>query len=91
MPECSLWVLPICHSNPFEATIGMEEVSCSEEKQTAPIQCSLLAGKLHLAARGLGQFPSETVRPTSLIHPWNWPETVQGPDVSPKLTFVYVL
>lgn len=69
----------------------MEEVYCLEKKQTVPIQCSLLAEKLHLTARGLGQFPSETARPTSLIHHWNWLETVQGPDVSLKIPFVYVL
>lgn len=75
----------------FEATISMEEVFCLEKKQTAPIQCSLLAEKLHLAARGPGQFPSETVRFPSLIHPWTWLEIVQGPDVSPQIPFVYVL
>lgn len=55
-------VLSICCSNLFEATVSMEEVSCLEKKQTAPIQCSLLAENLHLAAKGPGRAPFKSSR-----------------------------
>lgn len=72
MHEC-IWVLSICYSNPFEATIGKEGVSCLEKKQTAPYPVFPSWQKTStLLPEDQDMLPLEAVGSISLIlPPWN--------------------